>query len=580
MTRPAVRVRSVLLAAGTVAAASSIACRSQDSTGLGQVPAGALTLSPGGAATTPDGVQIQIAGGASGGEYLFVVADTATASVGSAAFQVAAEGIQPAGSVSAPSTALAPSPATALLGSVGLSGPVLDVGFGARLNERARRRLVRMIPSARTAAASARSGALARRSAQTPSNVQVGDIVVYNVSPNACDSVVDHPARVVAIGSTAIVVADTLDPPGGFTSADYQRFAATFDTLVYPLDVANFGAPTDIDQNGHVVLLFTLAVNQLTARNSESFVGGFFFARDLFPRVGTTMLQGCPGSNEGELFYLLVPDPTGIVNGNRRTPGFVDSMVTGLLAHEFQHLINAGRRIYVNDASDLEVVWLNEGLSHIAEELLFYREGGLAPRSNVDLATLRASTRARAAFNTIQAQNAARYRNYLIAPSVNSPIRDDDSLATRGATWDFLRYSADRKLRGSSGAEAAVWLALVNSTTVGLANLRGVFGADVSGMLRDWSVSHYTDDVVPGVSADFTQPSWNWHDIFPGLGGGGGSYPLLVSPLPAAGTAGTVIPGGAAFYRFAVPANGLASLTLSAGGGVSGRTEGVVVRLR
>jgi hypothetical protein len=408
---------------------------------------------------------------------------------------------------------------------------------------------------------------------------QVGDIVTYNVGQNACDTIVNHGTRIMAIGTQAIVAVDTLDPPNGFAAADYQRFAATFDTLVYPLDVTNFGAPTDIDQNGHIVLLFTRAVNELTPRNSQSFVGGFFFSRDLFPKMGTSRFQACPGSNVAEMFYLLAPDPTGVVNGNVRTAGFVDSLTTSLVGHEFQHLINAARRLYVNNANELEEVWLNEGLSHIAEELLFFRQAGLAPRQNLTSATLRASSAARDAFNRDQGANAARYREYLEAPSANSPIRDDDSLATRGATWDFLRYAADRKL-ASGGQDATVFQALVNSTTTGVANLRGVFGADVGGWLRDWSVSHYTDDVTANVTADLLQPSWNWHDIYPALSGGGGTYPLQTISLSTAGATGSVIPGASAYYRFAVPANGSASVTVSGGTSVAGLPIGTIVRIR
>jgi hypothetical protein len=183
------------------------------------------------------------------------------------------------------------------------------------------------------------------------------------------------------------------------------------------------------------------------------------------------------------------------------------------------------------------------------------------------------------AFNSDQASNAGRYEEYLLNPSTNSPIRDDDSLATRGATWDLLRYATDRKL-SAGGVDADVWFALVNSATTGIANLRAVYGADVAGLLRDWSVSQYTDDVVPNDSTVYTQPSWNWHSIYPALGGGGRTYPLPVTSLPTAGTSGSVIPGGAAFYRFSVAANATAVVTLTGPGGATTATQGVVVRLR
>jgi hypothetical protein len=54
----------------------------------------------------------------------------------------------------------------------------------------------------------------------------------------------------------------------------------------------------------------------------------------------------------------------------------------------------------------------------------------------------------------------------------------------------------------------------------------------------------------------------------------------VVTALPTNGTSGSVIPGGAAFYRFAVPANAVASVTLTGSGGAATPTQGVVVRLR
>jgi hypothetical protein len=566
-----VSVCSVLMVAG---------CSSHDSTS----PDTTGTSSRGGSVSPAVGASTALANGSTvtisepaGGEFVLVVSDTLTTASSPAAmpFQISANGIGTPGSVSAPATTESPSALRAAL-ETNSRGPSLDIAYGARLNASAARLLRPLFSAARAGGTRSSGGLLRDRASQPP---QVGDLLSYNVSPRACDSLVRHPARVVAIGSKALVAVDTLDPPGGFVAADYQRFAATFDTLVYPLDVANFGTPTDIDGNGHVVLLFTRAVNELTSRNSQSYVGGFFFARDLFPTTATAAAQACAGSNEAEMFYLLAPDPTGVVNGNVRTAGFVDSLVTSLVAHEFQHLINGSRRLYVNNADDFEAVWLNEGLSHIAEELLFYHQSGLGPRQNIDASMLRASRAAVDAFNADQSANASRYELFLASPNKSSPIRNDDSLSTRGATWNFLRYATDQKVQGASSAETTVWQALVNSTTTGVGNLRNVFGPDLGALLREWGVAQYSDDVTAGVSAALTQPSWNWHSVFAAVSSGSDGYPLSVTPLTASGVSGTVIPGAAAYYRFAIPAGGAASITLTAGAGTS-PVSGTVLRLR
>jgi len=381
----------------------------------------------------------------------------------------------------------------------------------------------------------------------------------------------------VAISQQAIVVADTLNPTGGFTTADYQRFAARFDTLVYPLDVGNFGQPTDIDNNSKIILFFTAAVNALTPANSSSYVGGFFFGRDLFPTTDTQTAQGCAGSNVAEMFYLLAPDPTGQINGNVLRTGFVDSVTTSVIAHEFQHLINASRRLYITpNVTDFEEEWLDEGLAHIAEELLFYRESNLAPRSNLALSALQGSTLTRNAFNEDMASNAGRYRSYLLKPAENSPFRGDDSLETRGATWSLLRYLADRKATSATASDAPTWQALVSTARTGIANLSAVFGNDLQTRVLDWNIAHYTDDLVTGVPAELTHPSWNFHSIYPGLSGTGNVYPLKVDPLSSAGATGTLIGGAAAYYRFSIPAGTTANIKLTAPGLVAAQ----VIRVR
>ena len=199
----------------------------------------------------------------------------------------------------------------------------------------------------------------------------VGDLMQLNVNPNDfCSNPSVHTGRVAAVTQRAVVVSDNANPLG-FTDAELQSFGMTFDTLVYALDISNFGSPTDIDENGgRVVLFFTHAVNDVGAG-----VLGYYYGRDLLPKVGP--LGSCPGSNVSEIMYLLVPDAS-------TSKTFVLKNTVGTVAHEFQHMINAGRRLYVNtSAAPTEERWLNEGLSHVAEELMFYRVSGLKPRQNL-----------------------------------------------------------------------------------------------------------------------------------------------------------------------------------------------------
>ncbi|HKP16493.1 MAG TPA: hypothetical protein VJT85_10510 [Gemmatimonadaceae bacterium] len=529
---------------------------------------GAFTL--GQSLAVESGREARVLGGGSGGTFVAVVVNLGFDSVGKSSYSLRASGIE-AGD-SGPFSARVPSLSVARSAPVGLTR---DEAYESRLRDRERAELTPRFASAR------RPNAISVPA--LPTSVAVGDVVTINVNAeDACINAIRHPVRVVAIGSKALILVDTLNPPltptQAFSAADYQRFAARFDTLVYPMDVAAFGEPTDIDKNGRIAIVFTRAVNELTPRNSSSYVGGLTFSRDLFPVIGTPRASACATSNEGEFFYIMAPDPNGVINGNQRSKAFVDSSSTGVIAHELVHLINASRKLYVNTAAPkFEEKWLDEGLAHEAEELLFYREAGLSPRSNITYQTLISSTRIRNAYRNDMLGNQGRLRDYLASPADGSPYRAGDSLSTRGAAWSLLRYLVDR----TSTSDGTVWSRLVNNTAVGVANLQSVFG-DVAPLLRDWTVSNVMDD-APAASTELSQKSWNWHSIFGGVDGIAALYPLPVTAmLPTTPTySGTVVPGGAAYFTFAVPTDGTATLTLGGqSGAASSNLQLVIVRTK
>jgi hypothetical protein len=371
----------------------------------------------------------------------------------------------------------------------------------------------------------------------------LGDQVTVNTSLESCKNPKNVTARVVAIGERSIVLADVANPANGLTDAEYRSFAAGFDTLVYPAVTNAFGTPEDVDRNGKAVILYTKAVNQLTPPNSNSYVGGYFHPRDLFPTRDRDGLAACATTNYAEIFYMLVPDPTGS-NGTAFSRELILQSSLGTIAHEFQHLINASRRLYVVETTSWnEATWLNEGLSHIAEEVLFYRASGTTPRANLTSAAMQATPRTLNAFRTYMDQNIRRYTRYLQEPSTESVYDTTEAgasdLATRGASWAFLRYAADRR----AGDDAVLWRGLVDTDVIGLANLQQALGRDPREWIRDWATSVYTDDFVP-TEARFQQPSWRYRTFAP--------FPLVTQPLTD-GFSKQLVSGGAAFLRFTVP---------------------------
>ncbi|MEQ1691707.1 MAG: Ig-like domain-containing protein [Gemmatimonas sp.] len=465
--------------------------------------------------------------------------------------------------------------------------PATDVPRMAELERRAleRRELTPLVESAR-AWHRERDGVAALSSI---ADLAVGDPITLNANANkACTDPINRVSRVAAVGEKSIVVADNGNPSGGYTDAEYASIAATFDTLVFPLDTTAFGAPSNVSGRGKIILFFTRSVNSLTPPSTTSYtIGGFFFARDLYPKTARNGLAACASSNETEMFYLLVPDPDGTVNNNKRSKAEVTTLNLGTITHEFEHLINSGRRLYVNtNAVPNEETWLDEGLAHTAEELLYYRISGFSSRQNLTLSQV---SQQATLFSNYASQNFSRFYTYLINPELNSPYAPNDSLATRGATWNFLRFAAGRQ--GAAG-EAAFYRALVNSTTTGRTNLQNVLGgaAQLADYLSDWTVSLIADDFSAATTAAlntrYVFPAWNFRSIYPGLRFGGGAplgvYPINARSLISGAPQRVTLAGGTSSYiRFGVP-SGRSTLVSLASNGVAlpSTMRYAIVRLR
>ncbi|HYW05313.1 MAG TPA: Ig-like domain-containing protein [Longimicrobium sp.] len=409
----------------------------------------------------------------------------------------------------------------------------------------------------------ARSGNLA----DSASIIVSGDVLRnFNANGNAaCASPQTVTAKLVAQGTKVQIFEDRANPAGGFTTADYQQIAAAFDNQIWPVDTRAFGEPSDLDGNGRVVILYTRAVNALTPANVNYIVGGFFYSRDLFPKIATPTQGACAASNEAEMFYMLAPDPNGEVNGNRRTAESVRRSTLSTVAHEFQHLINASRRLFVVRAPGNqwnEEVWLNEGLSHIAEELNYYAGAGLGPRGNIGIAQITGSQGALDAFNMYGISNFGRVGEFYRNVSNESPIQSDDDLSTRGAAWSFLRYVADQR----NGDERDVWFNLVNSANSGVNNVQTVLGIDVLARIRDWNVALYADDIGIPVAPKFTMPSWDMRSVLSNRAFGNG-FPLATTQLVNATPVSVAMVGATSSYlRFGVAAGGTGDVRISSPG--------------
>jgi hypothetical protein len=394
---------------------------------------------------------------------------------------------------------------------------------------------------------------------------RVGDQVSVNVNAfEFCTDPTTRTARVTALTSGTMILEDTSNPAGGFTDEEYAAIAATVDTLVVPVNTAAFGEPTDIDGNSRIAILFTRAVNELTPPGSGGVVLGFYYSRDLLPLSGVT--GECPGSNAAEMFYVMVPDPNAVL-GDARTKVYVQGIAISTIAHELQHLINASRRMYVTRAQEaLEETWLSEGLSHIAEELVFYRASGLAPRQNIGGEQLAQGSHARDMHELFMRGNFGRYALFLDGTHLNSPMAGNDQLATRGASWALLRYVADR----AGAVDGDLWRRLVDGRNTGAANLADALagsGLTVTSALKDWSAAVAVDDLDTAIAPALTQPSWQFSTSMDLLGYRPG--PATFALRDGRPLSFQVRAGGSVYFVFGLDAGREALVQISSGGGVA-----------
>ncbi|MDQ6717961.1 MAG: Ig-like domain-containing protein [Gemmatimonadota bacterium] len=479
----------------------------------------------------------------------------------------------------------------ASVSTTGERGLVRDVAWEAKFRERVRRQFGPLRQQAQDAML-ASSGL--RKSIGISAAVNVGDKLSLNVNVNqSCSNPQFVPATVKVVSAHAIIAEDDRNPANGLNDADYQSIASQFDSQVWTVDTDNFGPPTDIDKNGRVIMFFTRAVNELTpTSNTTSFVGGFFFGRDLYPPTTPCDNNKPPtsfvvGSNNAEMFYMLAPDPTGVVNSHVRSTAFVKNISIGTVAHEFQHLINFGYRLYdptvFTAANFPEQPFLDEGLAHIAEELNFYAATAQSSRANLDASRLVADNANYLAFGN---QNAVRFREYLKNPDKYPPysVLADTSLAVRGGIWSLLRYAADRR---SSVPEKTTWLKLVRpgQDVGGMTNLVATFGSDILSQIRDWTVANYLDDAgVSNTASAYTEPSWNTRSVETYVNGtnqaNGTVFPLKVGTMLSAPVDLTLSDGGAAYLRFGVAAGQIGGATITSSGALPAAFSVTVVRTK
>jgi hypothetical protein len=332
----------------------------------------------------------------------------------------------------------------------------------------------------------------------------LGDKGTFNVLRSTDDSVdgtkasdfVQSTATVRSVGARVAIFVDDSAPAGGYTNADLDDVRTLFDEFLYPIDTAAFGRESDIDGNGVVAVLLTQRVNALSpdCNSTGRVILGYFFGADLLPQS-----TGNPGSNEAEVFYGLVPDPSN--PSCDITQAFARQHLPSTFIHEFQHMISFNQHALVRGGTS-EDTWLNEGLSHFAEEL----GGRQVP--DVECPTGSCFSEFLAAGNLNNAFE------YLASPEdffLIEPGNSTGRLEERGANWLFVRWLVDH-FAAEPILGKDLTLRLVGTNQTGGANVEAQTGEDFSKLVGEWQLANYLDD-LPGFAESTGRlgyGSWNF----------------------------------------------------------------------
>ena len=326
-------------------------------------------------------------------------------------------------------------------------------------------------------------------------------------------SLVSTTAKLKYEGSRVLIYEDT-GVVYHYTDAEFAAFGRLFDDVLYPIDTAAFGSPSDIDGNGQIIVLMSQRINMLTKASdcpSKGFVAGYFYGLDLLPDR--------QGSNRGEVFYTIAPDSAATFSC-AHTKAYVNRSMPATFIHEFQHMISFNQHVLVRNGNS-ELAWLNEGLSHIAEELgsKYYETKYPPPTGRTNPSQLFPDSAQ--GFGPPQFANAYNY----LANSTKHSVTTFEGLGTleeRGGVWLFLRWLADQKGEG-------IFRQLVQTNRRGVDNVSVAAGEPFAALFGDFGIATYTDSVdgVPrsSIPARYRFTSRNTRQVFARL------FPMKPNPI-------------------------------------------------
>lgn len=278
------------------------------------------------------------------------------------------------------------------------------------------------------------AASVAKQQVRTP---QVGQVETFRMlsSISSLREYVEVEGALRCIGTHILWYVDTTLPKRGeMTDDDVQRLCARFDAMVVD-EYALFGEASDVNADGRVAVLMSPQVNRL-GRAGGGLITGFFLAGDLYPRS-----SGNPLSNEREMIYVLAPDSDGAYGTPISRDLALGNLIPAVLPHELLHAISYNQHVLVQGGRP-EEAWLNEGLAHLAEDLL-----------------------------GVGFENPSRYNLYLESPSSYGLVgAGSPGLAERGGIFLFLRYLFEQHPDGRRFVRD-----LLHTKNIGVENVTAAF---------------------------------------------------------------------------------------------------------
>jgi hypothetical protein len=317
---------------------------------------------------------------------------------------------------------------------------------------------------------------------------------------------------------------------------------------IFPASAESFGAVSDVDANGRVIMLFA----DLGQAGPSQFPIGHFDQLDVMIPADLTADCSGTGSNGADLLYLL--DPWVLNQHDAATftwDRIFDQLIPNTIAHELQHDILFNERCPRGACTVYEELWLNEALAMVAEDV-----AGFGLQTEVGR------------------QRVAGYlRNYGAFSLTEWPAGGGDAVGNYGGVHALLRWYLDQAITGSgSSGGAALTRALVSSGLRGKANLEAASGLKFEeGLSRFTTATLFSGESFgPRPAWDFSGAPWSpWHtrvgyaDFIPLSPS---NSPVATGPIRADGWRAYVTgvnPSGAATISLTLPNTDGATVILS-----------------